>query len=168
MGIAEARWTGAWKQRLNSGETIIRSGRQDNKHQEGVALIIASKYANTLLQWKPISQRLLYVMLNARHVKLSIIVAYDPIENADEEDKDNFYYSLQMTVDNFPRHEILLLHGDLNASVGCNKKNRERVMGKHGVGDLTNNGERVTNLCEENNLIIGGTIFSHRNIHKLT
>ena len=68
-------------------------------HQEGVTLIIASKYANTLLQWKPISKRLLYVRLNARHVKLSIIVAYAPIDNADEEDKDDFYYSLQMTVD---------------------------------------------------------------------
>ena len=40
-------------------------------------------------------------------------------------------------------------------------------MGKHGVGDLVNNGERVIILCEENNLIIGGTLFMHRNIHKL-
>ena len=42
MGITEARWTGAGKQRLNSGETIIRSWRQDNNHQDGVTLIIAS------------------------------------------------------------------------------------------------------------------------------
>ena len=40
MGITEARWTGAGKQRLNSGETIIWLGRQDNKHQEGVTLIM--------------------------------------------------------------------------------------------------------------------------------
>ena len=90
MGIAEERWTGEGKQRLKSGETIIRSGRQENKHQEGVVLIIASKYANTLLQQKDISERLLYIRLNARYVKLSIIVAYAPIENADEEDKDDF------------------------------------------------------------------------------
>ena len=43
MGITGARWTGAGKQRLNSGETIIWSGRHDNKHQEGVTFIIASK-----------------------------------------------------------------------------------------------------------------------------
>ena len=41
-------------------------------------------------------------------------------------------------------------------------------MGKHGVGGLTSNGERVINLCEVNNLIIGGTLFTHRNVHKLT
>ena len=91
MGIAEARWTGVGKQTLSSGETIIWSGRQDNDHQEGVTLIIDSKYTNTLLQRKPISERLFYVRLNARHVKLSIIVSYTPIEDADEEDKDNFY-----------------------------------------------------------------------------
>ena len=44
----------------------------------------------------------------------------------------------------------------------------ERVMGKHGVGDLTNNGERVIDLCEEINLIIGGMLFTQRKIHRLT
>ena len=42
MGVAEAKWTRTGKQRMNSGETIIWSLRQDNTHQEGVTLIIAS------------------------------------------------------------------------------------------------------------------------------
>ena len=50
----------------------------------------------------------------------------------------------------------MILLGDLNARVGCNNNNRERVIGKHGVGDLTNNGVTVINL------------FTHRNIHTLT
>ena len=77
-------------------------------------------------------------------------MAFASIENADEEDKDCFYYSLQMTDDDVPRNDVLLMLGDLNARVGCNDKNRD--IGKHGVGDLTNNGERVINLCEENNI----------------
>ena len=71
-------------------------------------------------------------------------MAYAPNENADEEDKEDFYYSLQMTVDNVPRHDVLLLLGDLNARVGYNNKKRERVMGKHGEGELTNNAELLT------------------------
>ena len=51
-----------------------------------------------------------------------------------------------MTVDDARRYDVLLLLGDLNARVGCYNKNRERVIGKHGVGDLTSNGERVINL----------------------
>ena len=86
-------------------------------------------------------------------------MAYAPVENADEENKDDFYYSMQMTVDDVPRHDVLLLLGDHDAMTGYNNKNRERDMGKHGVVGLTNNGERVINHCEDNNL------FTHMNIH---
>ena len=79
------------------------------------------------------------------------------IEDADIEDKDGVNYSLQMTDDEVPRHDVLLLHGELSARVGCNNKTRERVVGKHGVSDLTSNGEGVINLCEQHDLIIGGS-----------
>ena len=95
------------KKRQNSGETFIWSGRQDNKHQEGIALIFASKNANTQLQSKSISERLLFIRLIAVHVKLFIIVAFAPIENSDEEDKDDFYYSLHMSIGDVPRHYVL-------------------------------------------------------------
>ena len=131
MGITEDNWAGAGKQSLISGETNIWSWRQDNKHQDGVALNIASKYVNTLLQWKPISNRLVYVMLHASHVKLSITVAYASNELADEEDMNDFYYLQQMAVVDVPRHIALLFHGEFNARVGCNNNNREIVIGKH-------------------------------------
>ena len=42
------------------------------------------------------------------------------------------------------------------------------VMGKYGCGNINDNGERLVDLCGTNNLVIGGTIFPHREIHKLT
>jgi hypothetical protein len=41
-------------------------------------------------------------------------------------------------------------------------------MGKYGCGNINDNGERLVDLCGTNNLVIGGTIFPHREIHKLT
>jgi hypothetical protein len=41
-------------------------------------------------------------------------------------------------------------------------------MGKHGCGTINDNRNRLVNICEENNLIIGGTIFKHKEIHILT
>ena len=41
-------------------------------------------------------------------------------------------------------------------------------MGKHGCGSINDNGERLVDFCLNNNCIIGGTIFPHKNIHKLT
>lgn len=76
-----------------------------------------------------------------------------PIDNADEEAKDNFYSSLQAVLDDIPRHDVTLLMGDLNARVRQTNHNRRRViMGKHAVGDLSDNGERLISMCKEKTL----------------
>ena len=168
LAITEARWTQTGKQKLSTGEVIIWSGKNDGNHEEGVALIISKKQANALLQWKPISERLMYVRMNSRHVKLSILVAYAPINAAEEEAKDQFYSTVQAALEDIPGHDVLLLMGDFNARVGGNNLDRERTMGKHGEGECTDNGERLIDLCEENDLVIGGTLFQHKTIHKLT
>ena len=41
-------------------------------------------------------------------------------------------------------------------------------MGRQSIGEMNNNGERFYELCSENNLIIGGTTFQHKDIHKYT
>ena len=168
LAATEVRWTKTGKQRLAEGEVIVWSGRHDDNHQEGVAIIISKEHAKALMEWKPINERLLYVRFNSKYAKLSIVVAYAPTENANDEDKDQFYEALQSTVEGIPKHDVLLLMGDMNARVGSNNKDRERVMGHHGEGDITDNGERLVGFCEENKLLIGGTLFAHKSIHKLT
>ncbi|KAH3832667.1 hypothetical protein DPMN_105960 [Dreissena polymorpha] len=41
-------------------------------------------------------------------------------------------------------------------------------MGRHGMGVITDNRERLVNFCQQNDLVIGGTLFVHKEIHKLT
>ena len=60
------------------------------------------------------------------------------------------------------RNDMIVVMGDLNAKVGNNNTNREEVMGKFG------NGERLCDFCSANGFIITGTIFPHKDIHKLT
>lgn len=40
LGISESRWTGFGQSTTGTGETIIYSGRDDNLHSAGVALIL--------------------------------------------------------------------------------------------------------------------------------
>ena len=58
--------------------------------------------------------------------------------------------------------------GDLNAEVGEDNEGCECIMGKHGIGVRNDNGERLVDFCSLNNLVITGTIFPHRKIHKQT
>ncbi|XP_052233243.1 uncharacterized protein LOC127846107 [Dreissena polymorpha] len=41
-------------------------------------------------------------------------------------------------------------------------------MGRHGVGVITDNGERLVNFCQQNDLFIGRTLFAQKEIHKFT
>ena len=60
-------------------------------------------------------------------------------------------------------------HEDLNGrQVGADNTDRELIMGKHGVGEQNENGELFTEFCTFNDLVIGGTIFPHKKIHKTT
>jgi len=44
--------------------------------------------------------------------------------------------------------------GDLNGRVGNKNRGKEEYMGKEGEETLNNNGERIIEVCIENNLII--------------
>ena len=63
---------------------------------------------------------------------------------------------------------MLLFIGDLNAKVGAGNTDCDRTMGRHGCVVVNDNGERPIDFCLEKNRVIGGTIFPHRDIHKLT
>ena len=67
-----------------------------------------------------------------------------------------------------PAHDMLLVIGDLNARVGNDNAGRESNMGTHRCGLMNDNGQRLCELCEKNKLLIGGTNFHHKEIHKKT
>ena len=167
LGVSECRWNGSGRIRTNTGETILYSGREDEHHQ-GVALILKKGLERCLLEWKPINSRLMSMRLRGRHVNTTIIQCYAPTNDSSEEDKDDFYSQLQAETVIAPRHDLIIIMGDLNAKVGHDNTDFEKVMGKHGVGTMNNNGERLVDYCAMNNLVIGGTLFPHRDIHKVT
>ena len=45
----------------------------------------------------------------------------------------------------------------MNAKIGSNNTGLEDTMGKQGVGEMNNNGERLAIFCKENDFVIGGT-----------
>ena len=120
------------------------------------------------MEWKPVNSRLIRIRLRGRHNNLSILQCYAPTNDHEEEDKDLFYEQLQAELNEIPRHDVITLMGDLNAKVGDDNNGAERTMGKFGCGNINNNGERLVEFCASNDLVIGGTLFNHPAIHRLT
>ena len=88
------------------------------------------------------SKRSVKVRFNSKFAKLTIIACYAPTEEAEEEEKDELYEQLE-EIRTTPRHDVLMVIGDINARVGEDNTGRERAMGTHGFGCANNNGETL-------------------------
>ncbi|VDP33124.1 unnamed protein product [Schistosoma margrebowiei] len=99
---------------------------------------------------------------------MNVIQCYAPINDYNDDAKDQFYDRLQSIIEKCPTKDLTNLMGDLNAKVGTDNTGYEEIMGRQGLGERNENGERFANLCVFNKLIIGGTIFSHKRFHKTT
>ena len=82
--------------------------------------------------------------------------------------KEDFYQQLQAVLDRRGEKDITILMGDFNAKIGMDKTGCEDMMGTHGLEQMNDNGERFADLCALNQLVIGGSIFPHKRIHKAT
>ena len=78
------------------------------------------------------------------------IYIYAPTNEATDEDKDDLYDRLQHVIDTLPKKDVHIIMGDLNAKVGEDNSHCEQVMGKHGLRQAHDNGERLVALCAFN------------------
>ena len=170
LGLSEVRWTASGDITLASGHRLLYSGppEEESAHRNGVGIMLTKKAAKSLMEWEPVNERILTARFYSKFQKVSIVQCYAPTNAAEEEVKEEFYLQLQGVLEKLPRRDITIVMGDMNAKVGNDNHGREHVMGREGVGVINENGELFTDLCETNDLVIGGTIFPHRRIHKVT
>jgi hypothetical protein len=57
---------------------------------------------------------------------------------------------------------MLIMTGDFNAKIGNENQGKELVMGRKGLGSMNENGRMFMDLCNSNNLVIGGSIFQYQ------
>ena len=56
----------------------------------------------------------------------------------------------------------------MNAKVADDNRNYERILGKEGLEVQKHNGNRLCGSYDMNKIVITGTLFIHKNIHKAT
>ena len=84
---------------------------------------------------------------------------YAPTQDYSDEDIEQFYEEIQQAVKYTNSNDVLLVMGDCNAKVGM--KAMEDVVGKFGIVNRNERGDRLIEFCQINNLTISNTWFQH-------
>ena len=169
LAMSETRFCGIGKEVLEEGSVMLFSGRGDEVRREGVGLMLTPKAAKALTEWKAVNSRLLLARFKSAQCNLSVIVCYAPVNDAQDDMKDDFYSKLQDVLDEIPQRDMKICIGDFNAKVGRNNDGVRNVMGSEGLGDNANeNGAQFISFCAANRMVIGGTLFRQKDIYKYT
>ncbi|XP_065578596.1 craniofacial development protein 2-like [Artemia franciscana] len=165
--LSEIRWTGNGLEKFGDGYVMAFSGHP-SVHRAGVGLLMSPLAHKAMTNWNPVNERIKTARFVSNHTKMTIIACYAPTNEADEEEKDAFYNMLHSVTKDVPRHDVLCVVGDLNAKVGADRHYYPEVLGPHGMGEINENGTLLIDYALSNDLIIGGSMFDHKTIHKYT
>ena len=170
LGLSETRWNQSGEHQTSDGKLLLYSGmpEEDDDHVRGVGVLISRKMKDHLVEWLPVSERLMKARFKTKHRHMTIVQGYAPTEEADLGDKEAFYSSLDGLLATVPKRDVVLMMGDFNARVGADNNGLDQVMGPHGIGRQNENGGLFVELCSNHSLRVGGTMFIHKTCHKNT
>ena len=87
----------------------------------------------------------------------TVIQVYALTSYAEEVEVEWFYEGLQDLLELIPPKDVLFIIRDWNAKVGSQEI--PGVTGKFGLGAQNEAGQRLTEFCQENILVIANTLF---------
>ena len=92
---------------------------------------------------------------------ITVIQVCAPKTNAEEAEVEQIYEDPQYLLELTPKKDVLFMIGDWNAKVGS--QDIPGVAGKFSLGVQNEAGQRLTEFCQENALIIANTLFQQHN-----
>ena len=91
---------------------------------------------------------------------ITVIQIYALTSNAEEAEVVQFYEDIQHLLKLTSQRNVLFIIGDWNAKV--ESQETAGVTGKFGLGMWNEAGQRLTEFCQENPLVIVNTLFQHK------
>ena len=165
LALCETKMKG--KGEVAFGEVTDRvSGVERGRAREGMALLLSKWMVNKVVEWKEMPSRLMWVSVRMGRECWAFVSAYRPGCERSEKESDEFWNELTRYVDGLSTRNYVVVLGNLNARLGDGEV--EGVVGKYGVPGENESGERLLDMCVEQELAIGNSFFMKKGINKYT
>ncbi|GFO49148.1 craniofacial development protein 2 [Plakobranchus ocellatus] len=162
LGLCEVR-------RKHFGETLTSDGHklyhrgQEDKHEHGVGFIVHKDSADAVLRCRPISSRIMTIRLKAAPFNTTIIQAYAPTTDHEDEEVEDFYNEVQKTLNEVSKKDIIVVQGDWNAKIGQDaQEDWEGTCGQYCNQATNDRGPRLLEFAKYNDLKIMNTFGPHK------
>ena len=155
LGISKVKWTGMGE--FNSDDHYIYYCGQGSLRRNGVAIMVNKRVRNAVLGCNFKNDRMISVRFQGKPFNITVIQVYAPTSNAEEAELEWFYEDLQDFLGLTPKNDVLFIIRDWNAKV--RSQETPGVTGKFGLGMWNEAGQRLIELCQENELVIANTLF---------
>ena len=106
------------------------------------------------------------VHFQGKQFNISVIQVYAPTTNAEEDEVEWFCEDLQDLPKLTPKNYVLYFIGNWNAKVGSQEISR--ITGRFGLEVQNEAGQRPTQFCQKNMLVIADTFFQQPKIQLYT
>ena len=100
---------------------------------------------------------MIFVHFQGKPFNITVMQVYALTSNAEEAEVEWFYGDLQDILELIPKKDVLFITGDWNAK--AERQETPGVTGKFGIGEQNVAGQRLTDFCQENTLVIANTLF---------
>ena len=117
LGLCEMRWKNFGETTTEEGNKVFFSGKEVI-HEHGVGFLVHKDIVDTVMGCRPVSSRLIIIRLRAVPFKITIVQAYTPTPDYDDNEIEELYDQLQNFIDQTPKNDILVVQRDWNAKVG--------------------------------------------------
>jgi len=154
LAISELKW-------MRMGEFNSYCCGKDSLRRNKVALIVNKRVQNAVLGCNLKNDRMISVHFQGKQFNITVIQVYFPTTNAEEVEVDQYYDSLQDLIKLTFKKGVLFIIGDWNAKVGSQEI--PGITGIFNLGVKNERGQRLTEFCQENTLVIANSLFQqHR------
>lgn len=164
--LTETKKKGTGSELLDNFIHIFSGVAKDQRAKRGVSVLINKKHKHKITDFEAINENIIRVNMNIYQTPITILGVYAVSDDEPFSIKDEFFERVNDEINKIGNTREVIIVGDLNSRVG--QRTNSKIIGPYGEINVNDNGERLIDICQSQQLKILNGFYKHKSIHNYT